>query len=390
MPPSAMTGMPCLAADLGTVHDGGDLGHAHAGDDAGGADGAGPDADLDRVGAGVDQVPGGVGRGDVAGDDVDLEALLDLLDRVDDVLRVAVGGIDADDIDIRCDQGFDPLVLVHADGGSDPQPAAAVPGGLRVLLDAVDIPHRDQAGQFALAVDQQQLLDLVVPEDALGLFETGAGRAGDQVGLGHDGADLDIEILEELQIAPGEDADELLALDDRDARDVLLAHQFLGPADGLLGREGDRVEDDAVLGPLDLGDLPPLGLDGEVLVDDADAAFLGQGDGQGGLGDRIHGRRDDRDVDRDVFREPGAGVRLVGHEIALARDQEDIIECNAFGDNLAAVHWRLQQRFRFNFLKPATIRTGGTDVKRFRRRFGPVSEGRLTTWSCMWTPWTTR
>ena len=72
-----------------------------------------------------------------------------------------MGGVDADDVDVGGDQGLDPLVVVHADGGPDPQPAAGVPGGPRELLDAVDVPHGDQAGQLALAVDQQQLLDLV-------------------------------------------------------------------------------------------------------------------------------------------------------------------------------------------------------------------------------------
>ncbi len=55
MPPSAMMGMPrCLGGAVG-FGDGGDLRHAGAGDHARGADGARADADLDGVGAGVDQ-----------------------------------------------------------------------------------------------------------------------------------------------------------------------------------------------------------------------------------------------------------------------------------------------------------------------------------------------
>ncbi len=85
-----------------------------------GADGAGTDADLDRVGAGVDQLLGGVGGGDIAGDHVDLVVAFHLLDGIDDVLGVAVGGIDADHVDICRDQRLDPLVVVDADGGPDP------------------------------------------------------------------------------------------------------------------------------------------------------------------------------------------------------------------------------------------------------------------------------
>jgi hypothetical protein len=50
------------------VLDRGDLGNAHPGDDARGADRSRPDADLHRVGSGVDQRLGAVGRGDVSAD----------------------------------------------------------------------------------------------------------------------------------------------------------------------------------------------------------------------------------------------------------------------------------------------------------------------------------
>jgi len=36
-----------------------------------------------------------------------------------------------------------------------------------------------------------------------------------------------------------------------------------------------------------------------VLVDDSDAAFLGERDRESRFGDRIHGRRDDRNVQRE-------------------------------------------------------------------------------------------
>ena len=173
MPPSAITGMPCLAATSAQSRMAEICGTPTPETMRVVQIEPGPMPTLTRVGAGVDQVPGGLGRGDVAGDHIDLEALFDLPDGLDDVLRVAVGGVDDDDVDLRFDQGLDPLEVVHADGRSDPQPPAAVPGGERELLDAVDVPHRDQAGQFALVVHQEQFLDLVVPEDALGLFERG-------------------------------------------------------------------------------------------------------------------------------------------------------------------------------------------------------------------------
>ena len=47
----------------------------------------------------------------------------------------------------------------------------------------------------------------------------------------------------------------------------------------------------------------------QVLVDDADAAVLGQGDGHAALGDRVHGRREQGDVQGDVLGEAGRSAR---------------------------------------------------------------------------------
>jgi hypothetical protein len=62
MPPSAITGMPCLVGLLGGFHDGGELRHADTGDDARGADRARADADLDRIRTGIDQRLGAFAR----------------------------------------------------------------------------------------------------------------------------------------------------------------------------------------------------------------------------------------------------------------------------------------------------------------------------------------
>ena len=68
MPPSAMTGTPRSCAARAGFGDSGDLRHARAGNHARGADGAGADADLDGVGAGIDQRQRALVGGDVAGD----------------------------------------------------------------------------------------------------------------------------------------------------------------------------------------------------------------------------------------------------------------------------------------------------------------------------------
>jgi hypothetical protein len=98
-------------------------------------------------------------------------------------------------------------------------------------------------------------------------------------------------------MSAGDDADELaFVVDDGHAGDVLQRHDFLGPGDGGVGAEGHGVKDDAAFRPLHLVDFAALGFDGKVLVDDSDAALLGDGDGQTRLGDGIHCRGNERDV----------------------------------------------------------------------------------------------
>ena len=68
-----------------------------------------------------------------------------------------------------------------------------------------------------------------------------------------------------------------------------------------------------------------------------EAALLGQRDGQLGLGDGVHRRGEDRDVERDLARELGAGVDLAGQELGVAGLEQDVVEGDALvGD--AVVH----------------------------------------------------
>ena len=127
-------------------------------------------------------------------------------------------------------------------------------------------------------------------------------------------------------------------IDDGNSADVVLAHEPAGLADGGGGRKGDRIDDDAILAALDLLDLAGLIFDREVLVNDADAAFLGEGDGKGGFGDGIHRRGDERNVELDLAREPGVGVGVGGNEITAGGNQQDIIEGDAVVEDLGVFH----------------------------------------------------
>src|SRR3546814_5573755 len=67
-------------------------------------------------------------------------------------------------------------------------------------------------------------------------------------------------------------------------------------------------------------------LDGEVLVDDADAAGLGQRDGEAALGDRVHGRRHQGNAQLYRAGRPRAGIGLAGKDRGFRQLEKDLVE----------------------------------------------------------------
>ena len=86
------------------------------------------------------------------------------------------------------------------------------------------------------------------------------------------------------------------------------------------------IVDDAALVLLDLGHLTGLVGRTHVLVDDAHAALLSEGNGQASLGDCVHGSGQDRDVQRDVTGHPGLQADFPGQDLRVGRLEEDVVE----------------------------------------------------------------
>ena len=271
--------------------------------------------------------------GYIAGDDVDVVLLADLPHGFHDVVAVAVGAVHHDHIHVVMQQRRHTLHVVNTHCGSDPQTPAGVLATVGELARALDVAHGHQPGQLAAAVYQQELLDLGGVEDALGVIQRGLRVGGDQVFLGHHVADGQLPGLEELQIPPGDDAHHApVVLDDGHTRDVVQLHHLPGMADRLLPAEGDRIENDAAFAAFHLANLAALVLDAEVLVDDADAAFLGQSNGQSRLGDRVHRGRDQGDVHGDPPGEPGADVHLFWNHRRPARPEQHVVKGQGLAD----------------------------------------------------------
>ena len=166
-----------------------------------------------------------------------------------------------------------------AHGGAAAQAPVLVLGGGGVLLRLLDVLDGDEAPQLAAGIDDQQLLDAVGVQQLLGFFQAGPLGHGDEL-LGHHGADRLLQVALEADVAVGDDADRApVGGHHRQARDLVPLHQLQRLGQLLVGADGDRVDDHAGLGLLDLLHLQRLLGDGQVLVNDADAALARHADG---------------------------------------------------------------------------------------------------------------
>jgi len=85
-----------------------------------------------------------------------------------------------------------------------------------------------------------------------------------------------------------------------------------------------------VMTTLDLGHLSGLFLRREVFVHDANAAFLRNGNGQTRFGDRVHGGRHQGQVQADVAGELRRKRRVLGQDLGVGGDEEDVVKSKGF------------------------------------------------------------
>ncbi len=300
---------------LDRVDQRGELRHADARDHARGADRARSDADLHRVGAGIDQSLRAVAGGDVARHH--LAVVGEPLYRVDcgeHTLGMAMGGVDHDHVDAGIEQRLGAFQSVIADAGSrrDAQAAILVLAGVGEGLGLFHVLDGDEADAAIGIVDHQQLLDPVLVQEPPRFVTADAGLGRDQLVLGHQAGDLLVHLGRKAHVAVGQDADQLAvaALHYRNARDLVPLHEVQRVCEGFVGMDGERVHHHAAFEALHLAHLFGLADDIEVLVDDAHAAVLSHGDGHAGLRHRVHGGGHQRDVEADALGELGPGVGL--------------------------------------------------------------------------------
>ena len=178
-----------------------------------------------------------------------------------------------------------------------------------------DVFDRDQAFQFERVIHHQEAFEFVFVQQRLGLLGGRTFGHRDQAFTWrHDVFDLHVIAGFKAQIAATDDADHFAAVADRETGNAHLIRHGHDLTHRVLGGDDDRVEQHAALIAFDLGHLSGLLLRREVFVDDAHAAFLGDGDGQTGFGDRVHGGRHQGQVQGDAARELGGKLGVLGQD----------------------------------------------------------------------------
>ena len=299
-PPSAITGTPAGLAGQRRLVDRGDLRDADAGDHAGGADRARPDADLDGVGAGVDERLGALAGGDVAADHLHVPGRgvgLEPPDHVEQQADVAVGGVGDEHVDAGLDQRGGPLpgVAEVADRGADEQPAVGVLGGVRELLALDEVLDGDQPAEAARrrrrAAAARACAGAAARWPPRGRCRPAPVISGigvitsSTLVVAHSATG--VKRRSRLVMMP---SSRLSASTTGRPGDAVLAADPVELLERRVGADGDRVGDHPGLGALDQVDLVGLVLDREVAVQHADAALAGHRDRHPRLGDGVHRR----------------------------------------------------------------------------------------------------
>ncbi len=202
-------------------------------------------------------------------------------------------GVDNNEVNSRFAQRGDAIygVRCRSNRCAHAQPATIILAGAREFRGLLEVLHRDHADQLVIAIHDQHLLDAVFVQESENVFLRRVLAHRDQPFFrSHDGRDRCVEFVFEAKIAVGNDAHCLLADDNRHTGDSARAREVQDLADRHVGRNRDGILDDSALEFLYAADFLRLCLDRHALVDDANAAFLSDGDRQTRLGHGIHGR----------------------------------------------------------------------------------------------------
>ena len=200
-------------------------------------------------------------------------------------------------------------ILADTDGGADAQPAVLVLDRLRMLLGLLDVLDGDEPLHLARARRRRSA-------SRCGACAGAPWRARAPVPSGTVISSVVITSRTRCSRLRSKRTSRLVRMptglpldDDRQPGDAVLAHELAARACSFSSgwtTTGSKTMPLSAF--LTLCTSRACSLDGQVLVDDAEAAFARHGDGGVGLGDGVHRRGDQRHLQRDALGQPGAHV----------------------------------------------------------------------------------
>ena len=206
--------------------------------------------------------------------------------------------------------------------------AGGVVSGVREFSSLDDIADRHQAGELELIVNDQNALETMLVHQSLGFFEGGALLHNDEAFAGgHDGGNRHILAVFEADVAVRHHAENRAVFsDNRETGDAAHTGETKHVSNRHIRTDGDRIIHDTGFETLHLADFSCLGLSGHILVNNADATLFSESNSETGFSNRIHGCRNERNVERDFARQLGFQGSLSGKHIGVRRNEKNVIE----------------------------------------------------------------
>ena len=206
------TGNTEAGSERGDRVDGSGLRTADSHDLLGDASRARAHTDSETINAGGDEASSLLTGDNVAANDIEVGVgLLDELDHLNLVHRVALGRVEDDNIETGVNELLQTLLVVGTGtdgGGSDQLLGLGQLGGEGVVQVLHQIRARNERDQVALLVDNGELALLGLLEDGVGLGELDAALGSDEVSR-HDLGDGIVPVVVELDITGSDDTEEL-------------------------------------------------------------------------------------------------------------------------------------------------------------------------------------
>jgi len=215
---------------------------------------------------------------------------------------VPVGAVDHESIGSLLVKEHCPLEVKGADRSGNSQRSCFSPGCIWVLPFLEDVLHGDDPGKTPFLVNDRKPLNLMGIHHLKRLLHGDILPGCDRL-PGHDRPDLlaPPPAGDPPHIPPADDADYPALFKHRDSSDPLLVHEPFDLCHTGIRRDREDLPLDQFRCLLHEPELGRLLLGTHVPVNDPDPPVPCKGDRHRGFGHGIHGRGDERDVQRDIL-----------------------------------------------------------------------------------------